>query len=593
MITNYTDKNKNSTRIEILKERYLLGDKNGKIIEKPDDMFRRVAKAVSRAEEKYGRSKNEVKKFEEIFYKMMVNSRFLPNSPTLMNAGTEMGQLSACFVLPVEDSLDSIFKTLCDMAKIQQSGGGTGFNFSRLRMKGDIVKSTGGVASGPVSFMKIYDMTTDVIKQGGKRRGANMGILNFNHPDIDEFINIKNFRGNSLNSLNSLRNFNISVAATDKFMNDAEENKDYMLINPGDNKPVGKVNANKIFNEICTSAWQTGDPGLIFIDEINKKHPLKQVIESTNPCGELLLLPYEACNLGSINLTKMLKKKDERDEKYIIDWELFEKTIRNSVRFLDCVIDVNKFPLQKIKTMVLKNRKIGLGVMGFAEMLIMMKISYNSRQALKIADKTGKFLRDISIDESQKIGVEKGSFPGFKFLKNEYKNKYSAMRNATTLSIAPTGTISIIANTSSGIEPLFAICYKREILDGRIFVEINRLFLDELIKRDLYTDELFNKILSDGNLKNVSLPADIKKIYATAYEIPYEQHIKMQATFQKYVDNAVSKTINFPENSSVEDVKNAYILAWKMKCKGITVYRNKSKEGQVLYPGGCCNIMTS
>jgi len=570
-----------STGVEVLKARYLLRDKEGNIIESPDDMFARVAGAVSEAGEKYGGSRSEIKKLADEFYGMMSGLEFLPNSPTLMNAGTNSGQLSACFVLPVNDSLDSIFKTLANTAKIQQSGGGTGFNFSRLRMKGDIVKSTRGVASGPVSFMKIYDAATEIIKQGGKRRGANMGILNFNHPDILEFIRAKQPGGKNI-----LKNFNISVSVTDKFMNDAEEGKDYRLINPGNGEKIRRVNAGKIFNEICKSAWLTGDPGLIFIDEVNKKHPLELGrIEALNPCGEVPLLPYEACNLGSINLKKMLK---EQDAGYVIDREKFEKTIRNAVRFLDNVIDINKFPLPEIEKVVGKNRKIGLGVMGFSEMLIKMKIPYKSRRAVKIAGEISKFLLDTARDESKNIGIEKGSFPNFKFFK--YKNKFSAMRNATVLSVAPTGSISIIANTSSGIEPLFAIAYRREILNEKKFIEINKLFLKEIIERDLYDRELIARVLKEGTLKNTDLPEDIKELFETSIEIPAKQHIKIQAAFQEYVDNAVSKTINFPGKAGVFEIKNAFKLAWKLKCKGITIYRNKSKDCQVLYPGECCGI---
>ena len=585
--SNILNEKFSTTGIEILKERYLLRDDDGNVIETPEDMFMRVAKAVSKAEESYGSGRNETRKIESLFYDMMSNLEFLPNSPTLMNAGTDLGQLSACFVLPVNDSLDCIFKTLTDMAKIQQSGGGTGFNFSRLRMKGDIVKSTKGVASGPVSFMKIYDTTTDVIKQGGKRRGANIGILNVNHPDIEEFIKVK-----STSSGDTLKNFNISIAVTDKFMNDVLEKTGYWLINPGDNKRVKKVNAERIFNEICSSAWLTSDPGLVFIDEINRKHPLSAcVIEATNPCGEVPLLPYESCNLGSINMTKMLKKEDDR---YVIDIEKFERTIRNSVRFLDDVIDVNKFPLPEIEEIVKGSRKIGLGVMGFAEMLIMMKISYKSGEAVKIADELSRFLMDISRDESAKIGAGKGSFPNFRLFKDKNsKRGFNAMRNATVLSIAPTGSISIIANTTSGIEPLFALVYEREILDGEKFPEINKLFLKEIFEKDVYTEGLFESVLRDGNLKKTTIPEDIKEIFASAFEVPAKQHIKIQAAFQKHVDNAVSKTINLPENASVSEIKKIYMLAWKSKCKGITIYRDKSREKQVLYSGetgGCCSM---
>jgi len=528
----------NATALKVLEERYLLKDEKGNLVETPRQMFRRVAKAVASAE--------------------------------LMNAGTKLGQLSACFVLPIDDNLDSIFKTLWDMAKIQQSGGGTGFNFSRLRQRGDMVKSTKGVASGPVSFMKIYDMTTEIIKQGGKRRGANMGILGVWHPDIMQFIEAKSDQ-------KTLSNFNISVAVDDKFMKAVESNDYYNLINPRNKKIVRKVRARELFDSICKNAWATGDPGMIFIDEINRKHNLKIQIEGTNPCGEVPLIAYEACNLGSINLTKILK---EIKGKFIIDWNKFEDIIRLSVRFLDDVIDSNKFPIKEIDDIVKANRKIGLGVMGLADMFFLMKINYNSIEALRLSERIASFMKKIAYNESHKIALEKGPFKNIKRSKHKI-----AMRNATVLSIAPTGTISIIANCSSSIEPLFALVFEREILEGKRFLEINKHFLRELLARGIYSDELIERIARQGNLKDIDLPKDIKQIFITSLEIPYEQHIRMQAVWQKYIDNSVSKTINMPQDSTEEDIKNAYMLAYNLKCKGITVYRYGSKPEQVLYLG--------
>ncbi|MEM4318272.1 MAG: adenosylcobalamin-dependent ribonucleoside-diphosphate reductase [Candidatus Pacearchaeota archaeon] len=555
----------NATALKVLEERYLLKNDKGMIIETPREMFKRIARAVASVEKQEKR-----KKYEKIFFDMLSNLEFLPNSPTLMNAGTGLGQLSACFVLPIEDSLDSIFTTLGNMAKIQQSGGGTGFNFSKLRPRGDIVKSTKGVASGPVSFMKIYDMATEIIKQGGKRRGANMGILHVSHPDIEQFIEAKADQ-------KTLSNFNISVAVDDKFMNAVLNLGEYALINPRDKKKVKKINARELFEKICQNAWQTGDPGLIFIDEINRKHNLKIPVEGVNPCGEVPLIAYEACNLGSINLTKMVK---EISGKYEFDWEKFERTIRLAVRFLDNVISINKFPLKEIEKNVKANRKIGLGVMGLADLFFILKIPYNSERALKFSEKLASFLRKIAYDESHNLALEKGSFPNI--AKSKHKRP---MRNATLLSIAPTGTISIIAGCSSSIEPLFALIFEREILEGKKFLEIDKYFLREILSRGLYSEELVEKIVRQGNLKGIDLPKDIKEIFVTALEIPYEQHIKMQAVWQKYVDNSVSKTINMPKETTVDEIKKAYLLAYKLRCRGITIYRYGSKPEQVLYLG--------
>jgi len=545
--------------LKVLEERYLLRNEKGDIKETPTEMFKRVAKAVA-----------ENKKQEHEFFEAMKNLEFLPNSPTLMNAGTKLGQLSACFVLPIEDSLQNIFKTLDDMAIIQQTGGGTGFSFSKIRPKRDIVRSTKGIASGPVSFMKIYDSTTDVIKQGGKRRGANMGILHCSHPDILEFVNAKLKR--------ALSNFNISVAATDDFLRKAMKNQKINLINPRNHQVAEKINAKLLFNAIIKNAHANGDPGIIFIDEINRKHSMKRIgeIEATNPCGEVPLLPYESCNLGSINLTKIA-----RSDK--IDWNKLKTLTHLAVSFLDNVIDNNKYPLPEIEKITLANRKIGLGVMGFADLLLMLKIPYGSNQSFKLAKKVATFIETEARFKSVEIALRKGSFPNFSF--SELKKKYTAMRNATLTTIAPTGTISIIAGCSSGIEPLFALAFIREVLEGKKLREVNAIFQNELIKKGLWNDKLIEKISKSGTLKGINIPPNIKKIFITSLEIKPEKHVKMQAIFQKHTDNAVSKTINLPENTTENEIKKIYLLAWKLKCKGITIYRYGSKEKQVLYKG--------
>ena len=555
--------------LEVLRQRYLLKNEKGEIIETPAQMFMRVAKAVARVDRKYG---EDPRKSQETFYGMMARLEFLPNSPTLFNAGTRLGQLAACFVLPVEDSLKSIFKAVMDMALIEQSGGGVGFDFSRLRPKGDIVKSTKGVASGPVSFMRVFDVATDVIKAGGKRRGAMMGVLRVDHPDIIEFITAKQKPG-------VLSNFNISVAIPDEFMEKVEKNEDYWLINPRNKEKVKKLKAREIWNLIAESAWKSGDPGVIFIDEVNRHNPTPELgrIEATNPCGEQPLLPYESCNLGSINLSRMVE-----DGK--INWKKLRETVRNAVHFLDNVIDANKFPLREIERMTKANRKIGLGVMGFADMLIKLGIPYNSEKALSLAEKIMKFITEEARKKSVELGEERGSFPNFD--KSVWKDKYSAMRNATVTTIAPTGSISIIAGCSSGIEPLFAISFIRNVLGGKRLFEINPLF--ELIakERGFYSAKLFEEIAKTGSIQKIDgIPEDVKKVFVTALDISPEWHVKMQAAFQKFTDNAVSKTVNLPHEATIEDVRKVFELAWKLKCKGVTVFRYGSKPEQVLYIG--------
>lgn len=544
--------------VRVLKRRYLLKDDSGNATETPLELFHRIAKAIALDPGS-----------EDEFLKILSNLEFLPNSPTLMNAGTGLGQLSACFVIPVDDSLVSIFDAVKSMALIQQSGGGTGFSFSNLRPSGDMVRTTHGVASGPVSFMRVFDITTDVIKQGGKRRGANMGILRADHPDIIEFITAKTKEG-------VLTNFNISVAVDDKFMTAVRKDGEYELINPRNNEVVKKVRAREIWNLIITMAWRTGDPGLIFIDEINRHNPTPHVgmMESTNPCGEQPLLPYESCNLGSINLAKMVK--DGR-----IDWEKLEKTINIAVKFLDNVIDINKYPLQQTEAITKANRKTGLGVMGFADMLAQLGIPYNSEEALKTGEEVMSFIQDKSHAMSQLLAEERGAFPNFQG--SIYKKP---IRNATVTTVAPTGTISIIAGCSSGIEPLFAISFVRNVMEGTKLLEVNPYFEAVAQDRGFYSEELMMKIAKHGTLAGIDeVPDDVKRVFVTTFDIASQWHVRMQAAFQKHCDNAVSKTINFPNDVDIKEVEKAYMLAYELKCKGITVYRYGSKPQQVLYLG--------
>jgi ribonucleoside-diphosphate reductase alpha chain len=555
--------------MEVLNQRYLLKDEREKIIETPAQMFTRIARAIAEVDKKYGQNSKES---ETTFYDMMTRLEFVPNSPTLFNAGTPLGQLSACFVLPVEDSLEGIFGSVRNTAIIEKSGGGVGFNFSHLRPKGDIVKSTKGVASGPVSFMRVFDTATEVIKAGGKRRGAMMGILRVDHPDILEFITAKQTPG-------FLSNFNVSVAVTDEFMRAVEEDGEYWLVNPRNKERTGKLKSREVWNQMIKSAWASGDPGVVFIDEINRHNPTPGVgrIESTNPCGEQPLLPYESCNLGSINLSKMVE-----DGK--INWEKLKKSVREGVHFLDNVIDANKYPLKETDAITRGNRKIGLGVMGFADMLIKLKIRYDSEEALALGEKIMKLIEEEGHKESIEIGEDRGSFPNFD--KSIYKDKYKAMRNSTVTTIAPTGTISIIAGCSSGIEPIFAISFIRNVLSGTRLFETNPLFEMTAKERGFYSADLLENIAKTGSVQNIDkVPEDVKKLFVTALDIAPEWHVRMQAAFQKYTDNAVSKTVNLPAEATVEDVRKVYDLAWKLKCKGVTVFRYGSKPEQVLYIG--------
>lgn len=556
--------------LKVLQARYLLKDEKGKVIETPEGMFRRVARTIAAAETQYGGNAAE---WEEKFYELMTSLKFLPNSPTLMNAGKEIGQLAACFVLPVDDSMHSIFDTLKNAALILQSGGGTGFSFTHLRPKSDVVHSTGGIASGPVSFMKIYNTATDVIKQGGARRGANMGILRIDHPDILDFIRIKRTEG-------ELTNFNISVSVTDAFMDTLKNEGEYELVNPRSETVVGKIKAHDVFKEIVESAWETGDPGLIFIDRINRDNPTPNVgsIESTNPCGEQPLLPYEACILGSLNLEKYIKQPSVVSRQSIgsikqqIDFESFSKDIKTAVRFLDNSIDVNKYPLPAIEAMHKGNRKIGLGVMGWADMLILMGLPYNHKKAFELEEMIMKFMRDEARNASVELARKRGVFPNFKGSVYDAPDM-PCVRNATTTTIAPTGTLSMVADCSSGIEPLFALAYKKLVLDTEL-LEINRYFFDIARERGFYSEALKEQVINRGSLHGIKeIPSDVRRLFKTAHEIPFEDHIEMQACFQKFTDNAVSKTINMPHKARRQDVERAFMLAYDKGCKGITVFR--------------------
>jgi len=552
----------------VLKKRYLLKDDERKVIESPKELFLRVARVINHGELNF-KSSFSREEVEETFFKMMTSLEFLPNSPTLMNAGTSLGQLSACFVLPVEDSMEAIFESLKKMAIIHQTGGGTGFDFSHLRARRDLVYTTKGEASGPVSFMSIFNHATGIIVQGGRRRGANMGILRCDHPDIVDFVEAK-LEGEAFS------NFNLSVGVTDKFMEAVKKKDSFDLINPRSKKKEKSINAAALFDLIVYAAWRSGDPGLIFLDEINRHNPTPSLgkIEATNPCGEIPLLPFESCSLASIDLSKFVE--EER-----ILWNKLKDRIWWGIRFLDDVIEVNKYPFSKIKDITLANRKIGLGVMGFADMLIKLGISYTSQEAVQVALKIMKFFHEQSVKASQFLAQERGVFANYK--RSIYAAHGLKLRNATVNTVAPTGTISIVAGCSSGIEPLFALSYVRNVLSGTKLFETHPLFEQELRQRGIYSKELMARVGKMGSIQSLEeIPTDLRNIFITSFDVTPEQHLKIQAAFQKYTDNSVSKTINLPSDATIEDIRNIFFLAHKLKCKGITIYRYGTKKDQVL-----------
>ncbi len=557
----------------VLERRYLKRE-SGKVVETPEEMLERVAHNIAQVEEKW--DPTLVDKMEQLFFQVMDNLEFLPNSPTLMNAGRDLQQLSACFVLPIEDSMESIFTTLKDAALIQKSGGGTGFSFSRLRPQEDLVRTTGGVASGPISFLKCYNAATEAVKQGGTRRGANMGILRVDHPDILHFIKCKEDN-------QEITNFNISVGITEAFMQAVAADEDYALINPRNKKEVGHLNARIVFDTIVEMAWKNGEPGIVFLDRINRDNPTPLVgeIESTNPCGEQPLLANESCNLGSINLSKFVYKTSTGWE---IDWSRFAEVVKIAVRFLDNVIEANQYPIPIIDEMTKANRKIGLGVMGFADLLIRLSIAYDSPQGVELARKIISFIQDTGRKASMELAKERGTFPNYPG--SIYEGKEMPMHNATITTIAPTGTISIIAGCSSGIEPLFALAFTRNVMDNDKLIEVNPLFEEILNEREVYSDSLMETIASQGSIRGIGdFPQDLQKVFVTAHDISPKWHIQMQAAFQEFTDNAVSKTVNFPSNATKEQIEEVYRLAYQLGCKGVTVYRSGSRDGEVLTVG--------
>ncbi|MGE3154282.1 MAG: adenosylcobalamin-dependent ribonucleoside-diphosphate reductase [Nitrospiraceae bacterium] len=561
----------------VLQRRYLMKNERGRLIETPAQMFSRVATNIAGAERGY-RVQMPPARVARSFYEMMAKLEFLPNSPTLMNAGGRLQQLSACFVLPVADSLESIYETLKHQALIHQSGGGTGFSFSRLRPKDDVVATTHGIASGPVSFMRIFNTSTDVIKQGGTRRGANMGILRVDHPDILEFIQAKQ-------RPEALTNFNISVGVTDAFMEAVARRRDYPLINPRTNRLVRRISAQMVFDTLIDAAWTSGEPGIIFLDTINRTQPTPTVgeIEATNPCGEQPLLPYESCVLGSINLAKFV---DGPLQTRHIDYERLAERVRLAVRFLDNVIDMTRFPLEAIARLTTGNRKIGLGVMGFADLLISLNVPYDSEEALKLGESLMRFVREHAHEASGDLARTRGVFPNYGT--SRLKETGERRRNATVTTIAPTGTISIIADCSAGIEPLYGVSFVRTVMDDVRLTSVHPEFLRLARRHGIASDALLRKVSQQESIQHLTeIPPDLRRLFVTAHDVSPEHHVRIQAAFQKYSDSGVSKTINLPTGASRADVAGAFRLAYQLGCKGLTVFRNGSRERQVL---SCANI---
>src|SRR5881296_3882400 len=566
--------------LRVLRERYLTRQ-GGEVVETPEEMCWRVALTIARGEARYGRSEAAVREIAEAFYDVMVEGEFLPNSPTLMNAGKGNGlQYSACYVLPVGDSMEEIFDSVKAAAIIHKSGGGTGFAFSRLRPKDDLVASTGGRASGPVSFLRVFNSATEAVKQGGTRRGANMGILKVDHPDILEFIECKLDGG--------ITNFNISVAATDKFMDALAAGTEYDLVNPHTGAVTGRLSAKEVFERIVRAAWRTGDPGMIFIDRINASpaNPTPEIgmVEATNPCGEQPLLPNEACNLGSLNVSKFARRGEDGD--WSIDWDEMERVVRLAVRFLDDVIEMNPYPLPEIDATVKSNRRIGLGIMGWADLLFLLGIAYDRQEAIDLADRLMSFVKEKSHDQCAKLAEERGPFPNWS--KSIYKD-VRPMRNSTVTTIAPTGTISMIAGCSSGIEPIFALAFQHRVKqpDGeRVLTFVNETFEQIAREKGFFSDALMEEVAKRGSLHGIpGLPEEAAGVFKTSHDIAFEWHVRHQAAFQRYTDNGVSKTINLPNDATEEDVAAAYRLAWELGCLGITVFRDGCKGEQVLNIG--------